>query len=143
MNVLFMTIGKMDNIEEHTIYCDLLRYFRDAGHSVYTISPYEKRTGLQTAYEEKNGIHMLHVRTGNVTGMVSLIEKGLAQLSIEPIFIKAIKKYYSNLKDQDELISIGTIGLIKAVSTFDYLKGNRFATYASRCIEKATVSIRL
>lgn len=98
MNVLFMTIGKMDNIEEHTIYCDLLRYFRDAGHSVYTISPYEKRTGLQTAYEEKNGIHMLHVRTGNVTGMVSLIEKGLAQLSIEPIFIKAIKKYYSNVK---------------------------------------------
>lgn len=98
MNVLFMTIGKMDNVEEHTIYCDLLRYFRDAGHSVYTISPYEKRTGLQTAYEEKNGIHMLHVRTGNVTGMVSLIEKGLAQLSIEPVFIKAIKKYYSNVK---------------------------------------------
>lgn len=98
MNVLFMTIGKMNNIEEHTIYCDLLRYFRDAGHSVYTISPYEKRAGLQTAYEEKNGIHMLHVRTGNVTGMVSLIEKGVAQLLIEPIFIKAIKKYYSNVK---------------------------------------------
>ena len=54
MNVLFMTIGKMDDIEEHTIYCDLLRYFRDAGHSVYTISPYEKRTGLQTAHEEKH-----------------------------------------------------------------------------------------
>ena len=51
-----------------------------------------------------------------------------------------IKKYYSNIKEQDELISIGTIGLIKAVSTFDYSKGNRFATYASRCIEKATVS---
>lgn len=54
-----------------------------------------------------------------------------------------IKKYYSNIKEQDELISIGTIGLIKAVSTFDYTKGNRFATYASRCIEKATVSLRL
>ena len=51
-----------------------------------------------------------------------------------------IKKYYSNIKEQDELISIGTIVLIKAVSTFDYSKGNRFATYASRCIEKATVS---
>lgn len=46
-----------------------------------------------------------------------------------------IKKYYSNIKEQDEFISIGTIGLIKAVSTFDYSKGNRFATYASRCIE--------
>lgn len=46
-----------------------------------------------------------------------------------------VKKYYSASKDQDDLISIGTIGLIKAVSTFDYEKGTRFATYASRCIE--------
>ncbi len=119
MNVLFMTIGKMDNIEEHTIYCDLLRYFRDAGHSVYTISPYEKRTGLQTAYEEKNGIHMLHVRTGNVTGMVSLIEKGLAQLSIEPIFIKAIKKYYSNVKFDLVMYSTPPITFCNAI---EYIK---------------------
>lgn len=119
MNVLFMTIGKMDNIEEHTIYCDLLRYFRDAGHSVYTISPYEKRTGLQTAYEEKNGIHMLHVRTGNVTGMVSFIEKGLAQLSIEPIFIKAIKKYYSNVKFDLVMYSTPPITFCNAI---EYVK---------------------
>lgn len=46
-----------------------------------------------------------------------------------------IKKYYSNNSDQEDLISIGTIGLIKAVSTFDYEKGTRFATYAARCIE--------
>lgn len=46
-----------------------------------------------------------------------------------------IKKYYSLSADQEELISIGTIGLIKAVSTFDYSKGNRFATYGSKCIE--------
>ena len=119
MNVLFMTIGKMDNVEEHTIYCDLLRYFRDAGHSVYTISPYEKRTGLQTAYEEKNGIHMLHVRTGNVTGMVSLIEKGLAQLSIEPVFIKAIKKYYSNVKFDLVMYSTPPITFCNAI---EYVK---------------------
>ena len=46
-----------------------------------------------------------------------------------------IKKYYSSVRDQDDLISIGTIGLIKAVGTFDYTKGIRLATYASRCIE--------
>lgn len=46
-----------------------------------------------------------------------------------------IKKYYAAGGDQDDLISIGTVGLIKAVSTFDYSKGIRFATYASRCIE--------
>lgn len=46
-----------------------------------------------------------------------------------------IKKYYSNSSEQDDLVSIGTIGLIKAVSTFNYEKGTRFATYAARCIE--------
>lgn len=46
-----------------------------------------------------------------------------------------IKKYYGNSSEQDDLISIGTIGLIKAVSTFDYEKGTRFATYGARCIE--------
>lgn len=54
-----------------------------------------------------------------------------------------VKKYNGSTIEQDELISIGTIGLIKAVSTFDYTKGARFATYASKCIAKATVSIRL
>ena len=46
-----------------------------------------------------------------------------------------VKKYSQSPTEQDELISIGTIGLIKAVSSFDYSKGAKFATYASRCIE--------
>jgi RNA polymerase sporulation-specific sigma factor len=46
-----------------------------------------------------------------------------------------IKKYYANSKDQEDLISIGTIGLIKAISTFNPNKGARLATYAARCIE--------
>lgn len=46
-----------------------------------------------------------------------------------------IKKYYAGAKEQEDLISIGTIGLIKAVDTFDYTKSHRLATYASRCIE--------
>lgn len=54
-----------------------------------------------------------------------------------------IKKYYSTVREQDDLISIGTIGLIKAVNTFDYEKGTRLATYASRCIENAILTYRL
>ncbi|WP_019678452.1 sigma-70 family RNA polymerase sigma factor, partial [Ruminococcus flavefaciens] len=46
-----------------------------------------------------------------------------------------VKKYASKADEQDELISVGTVGLIKAVSSFDHTKGARFATYASRCIE--------
>ena len=46
-----------------------------------------------------------------------------------------LKKYYASASDQDDLISIGTIGLIKAISTFDSSKGARLATYAGRCIQ--------
>ena len=53
-----------------------------------------------------------------------------------------IKKYYTQTGDQDDLISIGTIGLIKGISTFKADKNVRLATYASRCIENATLSQR-
>ena len=46
-----------------------------------------------------------------------------------------MKKYYAQTADQEDLISIGTIGLIKGISTFDESKGARLATYAARCIE--------
>ncbi|NLI58243.1 MAG: RNA polymerase sporulation sigma factor SigK [Clostridium sp.] len=46
-----------------------------------------------------------------------------------------VKKYTSTISDSDDLISIGTIGLIKAIATFNYDKGTRLATYAARCIE--------
>lgn len=54
-----------------------------------------------------------------------------------------VKKYYSQTGDQDDLISIGTIGLIKGISTFKSDKNVRLATYASRCIEKTILSLRL
>lgn len=50
------------------------------------------------------------------------------------------KKYYAQPGDQEDLISIGTIGLMKAVDTFDTTRKARFATYASRCIENAILS---
>ncbi len=46
-----------------------------------------------------------------------------------------IKKYYSSYSDQDDLISVGTIGLIKGINSFNGEKGTRLATYAARCIE--------
>lgn len=46
-----------------------------------------------------------------------------------------MKKYYAQASDQEDLISIGTIGLIKGITTFDESKGARLATYAARCVE--------
>ena len=48
-----------------------------------------------------------------------------------------MKKYYAQTSDQEDLISIGTIGLIKGITTFDNSKGARLATYAARCVENA------
>ena len=51
-----------------------------------------------------------------------------------------IKKYYTQADNQEDLISIGTIGLIKAVNTFRADRGIKLATYASRCIENAILT---
>lgn len=51
-----------------------------------------------------------------------------------------MKKYYAQAGDQEDLISIGTIGLIKGIESFDNTKGARLATYAARCVENAILS---
>lgn len=44
MNILFLTMGRFESIEAHSLYPDLLRCFRNHGHAIYVISPYERRT---------------------------------------------------------------------------------------------------
>ena len=53
-----------------------------------------------------------------------------------------LKKYYTQSDEQDDLISIGTIGLIKGVSSYRPEKGTRLATYAAKCVENAMLSQR-
>ena len=66
---------------------------------------------------------------GDLAARNTLIEHNLRLVA------HVVKKYYTQSADQEDLISIGTIGLIKAISTFDHTKGARLATYAARCIE--------
>ena len=66
---------------------------------------------------------------GDAKAREKLIEHNLRLVS------HIIKKYYSEYDEQEDLISIGTIGLIKGIDSFDADKGIRLATYASRCIE--------
>lgn len=68
-------------------------------------------------------------KQGDINAKNILIEHNLRLVA------HIIKKYYSSSDEQDDLISIGTIGLIKAVNSFDNTKGIKFATYASKCIE--------
>lgn len=115
MNILFLTIGRFESIEAHSIYADLLRCFRNHGHEIYTITPYEKRSGKKTELIHENGAHVLHLETGDVTEASSLISKGLAQMSLEPAYIKAIKKYFSDVKFDLVMYSTPPITFSKAV----------------------------
>ena len=80
-----------------------------------------------TAKQEQDCLQRM--KRGDESAKNELIEHNLRLVA------HIIKKYYSNSSQQEDLISIGTIGLIKAVNTFDADKGTRLATYAARCIE--------
>lgn len=72
---------------------------------------------------------LLAMQEGDAAARDLLIEHNLRLVA------HVVKKYYASREDQDDLVSIGTIGLIKAVSTFKPDKNTRLATYACRCIE--------
>lgn len=97
MNIIFLTLVRIANVEERGIYQDLMRKFRDKGHNVYIVSPCERRLGLQTSLTESKGVHILNVKTLNVQ-KTSIVEKGIGTLLIESQFKAAIKKYLSNVK---------------------------------------------
>lgn len=80
-----------------------------------------------SAAEEREALERM--KNGDSSARDLLVEHNLRLVA------HIIKKYYSNYSDQDDLISIGTIGLIKAVESFNPDKGTRLATYASRCVE--------
>ena len=80
-----------------------------------------------TAQEERELLE--RSAQGDLEARNILIERNLRLVA------HIMKKYYAQTDDQEDLISIGTIGLIKGISTFDPSKGARLATYAARCVE--------
>lgn len=80
-----------------------------------------------TAAQEK--AYLERAAKGDLEARNKLIEHNLRLVA------HIMKKYYALSSDQEDLISIGTVGLIKAISTFDPDKGIRLATYAARCVE--------
>ena len=75
-------------------------------------------------------------KNGNEEARNILIERNLRLVA------HIVKKYSTPGSESDDLISIGTIGLIKAISTYNMDKGTRLATYAARCIENAIPTLR-
>lgn len=79
--------------------------------------------------EEEERYYLDLAQKGDLEARNVLIERNLRLVA------HIMKKYYAQTTDQEDLISIGTIGLIKGITTFDPSKGARLATYAARCVE--------
>ena len=78
---------------------------------------------------EEEHHYLARAAQGDLEARNILVERNLRLVA------HVMKKYYAQTADQEDLISIGTIGLIKGVTTFDASKGARLATYAARCVE--------
>lgn len=97
MNVLFLTVSRITDINVRGIYTDLMRRFRDEGHNVHIVSPLERRFKQKTQYIEKDGIKLLNVKTFNIQ-KTNLIEKGIGTILLEYQFHQAIQKHLQNIK---------------------------------------------
>lgn len=101
-----------------------------SAHLIYFILHIQNTSSFPKPLSPKEEAEMLkRMETGDKNARAILIEKNLRLVS------HIVKKYYSKTNDTDDLISIGTIGLIKAIDSFKADKNVRLATYASRCIE--------
>ena len=118
MNILFLSLGRIENINDSGIYTDLLRKFRDEGHNISIVTPRERKYNLPTVKESKNGVTFLKVKIGNIQ-KVNFIEKGLSTITIEKVFLNAIKKYLSNIKFDLVLYATPPITFSKVV---EYIK---------------------
>ncbi|MGN0818802.1 MAG: glycosyltransferase family 4 protein [Christensenellaceae bacterium] len=122
MNIIFITLSRINDIDSYGIYSDLMREFAKQGNLVTIVSPVERRFNEKThiiAYGNSDDWHknvrILKVKTGNIQ-KTNIIEKGISTVLLENQITKAIKKYLKNDRFDLVLYSTPPITLVKPVS---------------------------
>lgn len=115
MNILFLTVSRIDNLEKRGIYTDLLRHFIEKDHKIYVVSPLERRFGTNTHLIEIKDHSILKVKTLNIQ-KTNIIEKGIGTVLLEYQFEKAINKYYRDIKFDLILYSTPPITLTRIIN---------------------------
>ena len=124
MDITFLTMSHLVDVDEHSIYSDLIRKFRNEGHQIYIVSPRERRMNEKTHLYDKNGVHFLGVKTLNLQ-KTSVIEKGIGQVLVESQYKRAIKKFLDDVKVGLVLYSTPPITFPKVIQ---YLRKNNPST---------------
>lgn len=114
MNILFLTLSNISDINERGIYQDLMRKFIREGHQVFIVSPSERRFNKSTQLINQGNAKILKVKTLNIQ-KTSVVEKGIGTLLIEYQYFWAIKNYFSNLSVDLLLYSTPPITFIKVI----------------------------
>ena len=118
MNILFLSIGDIPNIQHREIYPDLLREFIKKEHNVYVVCSRERKNNAPTELIEEDGAKLLKVRIGNIK-KTNYIEKGISTLLINAQFKAAIKRYFSDVKFDLIIYSTPPITLVDCI---EYVK---------------------
>ena len=109
------------------MFLTLFSIFTKMIHLILGINTPQKFPPPLTVTEEKE--FFLRARQGDEEARQKLILHNLRLVS------HIVRKYYSTAQDPEDLVSIGTIGLVKAVDTFHVENGAKFATYAAKCVQ--------
>lgn len=117
MNVLFLSLLDFADIDESSIYTDLLREFKKHGHNLYIVSPVERRKGQETTQITSNGVRILKPKILNIQ-KTNIIEKGMSTILLERQILNAIKKYFTEVSFDLVLYSTPPITFEKIISYF-------------------------
>lgn len=118
LNILFLTIFNVVDLEQRDIYPDLLREFVRHSHKVTVVAPAERRFKEETNFKKYDGYNVLRVKIGNMQ-KTNIIEKGITTITLENKFLSAIKKYCSDTKFDLIMYSTPPITFSKVI---DYVK---------------------
>lgn len=127
MNILFLTLSKMEDINERGIYTDLVRELGNKGINVFVVSPRQKRENLPTVLSRQGNVNILHVKTGNITATKSFVEKGISTLTIENQYLNAIKNNFNGIRFDMVMYSTPPITFNKIIKY--YKKHHNSMTY--------------
>lgn len=124
MNIIFLSLVKIDNLNDRGIYHDLLRQFIKEGHNVTIVCPIERKFKLESNLIIEENLKILQVKTLNIQ-KCSLIEKGLSTLSINYFLKQGIKKYIKKLEFDIILYATPPITFFNLVKWLKNISGAR------------------
>lgn len=116
MKILFLSLLDFDSIEEHNIYTDLIRKFRNSGHMLYAVSPVERRKKTEPFIIEEDNCRILKLKIGNIQ-KTNYLEKGISLLRLQKQYIGGIEHYFQDVKFDLILYATPPVTLYNVVKT--------------------------